>query len=207
MEESQTTQNLVTRDMTVGDVVAKYPQTAQVMERFGLHCVGCHVNPYEPLAQGAMGHGMDEEIFEEMLAQVNKAASMQMPGNGHAEHSGHSENAGHSEEEIKGVLLTETAAKKFVEFREKEGKNAEYSLRVAAMPGGCAGFTYRLVFDKQKENDLIFENHGVKVLVSDEQVHMLNGTKIDYVDSLEGSGFKIDNPSSSASCGCGKSFH
>lgn len=201
MEESQTTQKLVTKDMTVGDVVAKYPQTAQVMERFGLHCVGCHVNPYETLAQGAMGHWMEEEIFEEMLAQVNKAASMPMTENSHAEHSGH------SAEEIKGVLLTETAAKKFVEFREKEGKNAEYSLRVAAMPGGCAGFTYRLVFDKQKENDLIFENHGVKVLVSDEQVHMLNGTKIDYVDSLEGSGFKIDNPSSSASCGCGKSFH
>lgn len=199
MEESKTTQNLITRDMTVGEVVSKYPQTAQVMERFGLHCVGCHVNQYESLEQGAMGHGMEEPVFEEMLEEVNKAASMEAPQNNPKE--------GLLEEKIKGVLLTETAAKKFNEFREKEGKTSEFSLRVAAMPGGCAGFTYRLVFDKQKEDDLVFESHGVKVLVADWQMHMLNGTKIDYVDSLEGSGFKIDNPSSSASCGCGKSFH
>ncbi|MBI4044083.1 MAG: iron-sulfur cluster assembly accessory protein [Candidatus Diapherotrites archaeon] len=204
MSESKTTQELVTRDMAIGEVVAKYPQTAQVMERFGLHCIGCHVNQYESLAQGAMGHGMEEDVFEEMLEQVNKAASMPMPEHSETETTGH---PGENGEKIKGVLLTETAAKKFAEFREKEGKTSEYSLRVAAMPGGCAGFTYRLVFDKPRDDDLVFEHHGVKVLVSEEQVHMLNGTKIDYIDSLEGSGFKIDNPSSTASCGCGKSFH
>ena len=63
----------ISKDMTLGDVVAKYPETIPVMLKFDLHCAGCHVAAYETLEQGAKGHGMSEETLEKMLKEMNKA--------------------------------------------------------------------------------------------------------------------------------------
>ncbi len=63
----------ISKDMTLGDIVAKYPETVPIMLKFGLHCVGCHVAAYETLEQGAKGHEMNKETFEKMLAEMNKA--------------------------------------------------------------------------------------------------------------------------------------
>lgn len=190
---------VVTKDMTIGEIVSKYPQTAGVMQGFGLHCIGCHVNPFETLEQGALGHEMPKEVFEEMLKEVNKVVS-ENPGAGPAKKQQESK-------EIQPLTLTKNAIEKLAGFRDKEGKNHEWGLRVAAMPGGCAGFQYHLEFDRSTKYDVVTEQDGMKVIVASEQVEMLSGVRIDYVDSLEGSGFKIENPNSTASCGCGKSFH
>src|SRR3989338_5214633 len=64
-------------DMTIGDVVEKYPETAEVMLGYGLHCVGCAVNPYETIEQGAMGHGMSKETIDSLLADINLAVTKQ----------------------------------------------------------------------------------------------------------------------------------
>ncbi len=66
---------LVTKDITIGEVVQRYPGAAPVMLDYGLHCIGCHINPFESVEQGAMGHGMDKKTFERMMADVNKAAA------------------------------------------------------------------------------------------------------------------------------------
>ncbi|MFH1849461.1 MAG: DUF1858 domain-containing protein [archaeon] len=63
----------VTKDMTLGDVVAKHPHAAEIMMRFGLHCIGCHVSAYETVEQGALGHGMSAEDLDSMLKEINKA--------------------------------------------------------------------------------------------------------------------------------------
>ncbi len=65
---------LITKDMTIGEVVEKYPDAAEVLTNFGLHCIGCHVSPFETIEQGSMGHGMDEATIAEMIKEANKVA-------------------------------------------------------------------------------------------------------------------------------------
>jgi iron-sulfur cluster insertion protein len=104
------------------------------------------------------------------------------------------------------LSLTDVAADKVREIREAENIEPHYALRVKVMGGGCSGFQYDLYFDEQAEGDYEFESNGVK-LVADQMSYMyLMGTNIDYVEGLQGAGFKFNNPSSTGSCGCGSSF-
>ena len=80
-------------------------------------------------------------------------------------------------------------------------------LRVAVVGGGCSGFSYQMNFENQVNPiDKTFEFDGLKVIVDQASWMFLKGTKIDYVDTLEGSGFKFDNPNAKTTCGCGHSF-
>ena len=104
------------------------------------------------------------------------------------------------------VLLTSIAAEKVAEIRDAEEIESGYALRVKVLGGGCSGFQYDLFFDEPEEADMRFESHGVD-LVSDQMSFMyLMGTEIDYVDGLQGAGFKFSNPDTTGSCGCGSSF-
>lgn len=104
------------------------------------------------------------------------------------------------------IILTAEAAKKVKELQKQEKKET-YGLKLYVFPGGCSGFQYGLDFEKSPEKtDIVTEQHGVKLFVDKESASMLKGTRIDFVDSLKGSGFKIDNPNVEHSCGCGKSF-
>ncbi len=109
--------------------------------------------------------------------------------------------------EMAGVLsLTPVAAEKVAEIRRAEDIEPHYALRVKVMGGGCAGFQYDLFFDEEAEGDTVVESHGVK-LVSDQMSFMyLMGTEIDYIEGLQGAGFKFGNPNTTGSCGCGSSF-
>src|SRR3989344_1995376 len=87
----------------------------------------------------------------------------------------------------KGVMVTESAVKKFKVIAEQQG-NKDYGLRIMLMPGGCSGFRYGLDFVKQgEEGDVEFDNNGF----------------IDYVETLNDIGFKMNNPNVHSSCGCG----
>jgi iron-sulfur cluster assembly accessory protein len=104
------------------------------------------------------------------------------------------------------LALTDTAADKVREIRDAEAIEPHYSLRVKVMGGGCSGFQYDLYFDEHAEGDYVFESNGVK-LISDQMSFMyLMGTSIDYVEGLQGAGFKFNNPNTTGSCGCGSSF-
>ncbi|WP_323137370.1 iron-sulfur cluster insertion protein ErpA [Paraliomyxa miuraensis] len=104
------------------------------------------------------------------------------------------------------LSLTETAADKVREIREAETIEPHYALRVKVMGGGCSGFQYDLYFDEHAEGDYVFDSQGV-TLVSDQMSFMyLMGTSIDYVEGLQGAGFKFNNPNTTGSCGCGSSF-
>ncbi len=104
------------------------------------------------------------------------------------------------------LALTEIAADKVREIRSQESIEPNYALRVKVMGGGCSGFQYDLYFDEKAEGDYEFESNGV-LLVSDQMSFMyLMGTTIDYVEGLQGAGFKFNNPNTTGSCGCGSSF-
>lgn len=104
------------------------------------------------------------------------------------------------------VILTEAASlhiKEMMKHNEEEGA----LLRVSVKGGGCSGLSYGMGFDHEiQEGDFQFEQHGIQVLVDKESAPILQGTKIDYKESMMGGGFTIDNPNAIASCGCGSSF-
>jgi iron-sulfur cluster insertion protein len=104
------------------------------------------------------------------------------------------------------LSLTEIAADKVREIRAQENIEPNYALRVKVMGGGCSGFQYDLYFDEKAEGDYEFVSHDV-LLVADQMSFMyLMGTSIDYVEGLQGAGFKFNNPTATGSCGCGSSF-
>jgi iron-sulfur cluster assembly protein len=99
----------------------------------------------------------------------------------------------------KGVSFTETGAEKVREFlTAQEADVSSAGLRVGVRGGGCSGFQYQLAFDEQRDGDVVFEDHGLRILV--------DNPSIDYIDSLQGAGFQVNNPNVVAACGCGSSF-
>ncbi len=179
----------VTKEMTIGDVVQKYPKTADVMLSYGLHCIGCHVNPFEAIEGGAKGHGMSDDDIDTMINEMNAVVAEQEKSEGSGT-----------------VSITEVAANKLKELMKSDGKKG-YGFRVSVVPGGCAGLNYEMDFaEKAEDNDEIFESYGVKVFVDRESMKHIGGTEIDYADSLNGGGFKIRNPNAKSNCGCGNSF-
>ena len=105
------------------------------------------------------------------------------------------------------IDLTASAAEKVRELQALEPAGEADVLRVAIQGGGCSGFQYGLGFDSAAaDDDLTFEQHGVTVVVDPFSAPYLRGAVVDFVNGLQESGFKIENPNASASCGCGHSF-
>jgi iron-sulfur cluster assembly protein len=105
------------------------------------------------------------------------------------------------------VSLTPTAAAKIKELMAEEPDAGTLVLRLAIQGGGCSGFQYGLGFDTgAAEGDLEYELEGVRVVVDPFSAPYLRGASIDFLNTIEESGFKIDNPNAAASCGCGHSF-
>jgi len=104
------------------------------------------------------------------------------------------------------VLITPVAAAKVNEIRDAEAIEGNMALRLRVVGGGCAGFSYDLYFDEPAEVDRQIEIQGVKVVVDEMSLMYLVGTEIDYVEGLQGAGFKFNNPNVKSTCGCGSSF-
>ena len=107
----------------------------------------------------------------------------------------------------KGITFTEVGADKVREFLSAQGADvAVAGLRVGVKGGGCSGFQYQLAFDERRDDDIVFEDHGLQLLVDPQSLSYVDGSQIDYVDSLTGAGFQVVNPNVVAACGCGSSF-
>jgi iron-sulfur cluster assembly accessory protein len=105
------------------------------------------------------------------------------------------------------VFLTASAAEKIKALMVQEPAGEAEVLRVAVRGGGCSGFEYALGFDRgAAEGDLESEAHGVRVVVDPFSAPYLQGATVDYLETIQEAGFKIDNPNAAGSCGCGHSF-
>ncbi len=106
------------------------------------------------------------------------------------------------------LLFSEAASDRLLKMMgEKELSPETYALRVFVAGGGCSGLQYGMTFDDEvREGDSEFAAHGMRVLVDPMSAGYLKGANVDYVDTLMGGGFKIENPNSASGCGCGKSF-
>lgn len=104
------------------------------------------------------------------------------------------------------ITLTAKAVEKVKEIMAAQPEQYE-GLRVEVVGGGCSGFQYQMYFDKQSEKeDLVFTFNGLKVFVDPRSHTYMEGTEIDYVEGIHGSGFKFMNPNVKGTCGCGESF-
>ena len=105
------------------------------------------------------------------------------------------------------VSLTTGAATKIRELMAQEPAGEADVLRVAVQGGGCSGFEYALGFDRgAQEGDYEIDSHGVTVVVDPFSAPYLRGAEIDFLETIQESGFKINNPNATAACGCGHSF-
>jgi iron-sulfur cluster assembly protein len=105
------------------------------------------------------------------------------------------------------ITISDKGAEKVHEFlASQEADVSMAGLRVGVRGGGCSGFQYQLAFDEQREQDAVFESHGLKLLVDRESLPYVSGSTIEYEESLQGAGFKVNNPNVVAACGCGSSF-
>jgi iron-sulfur cluster assembly protein len=105
------------------------------------------------------------------------------------------------------ISFTENGAEKVQEFLASQGADVQTSgLRVGVRGGGCSGFQYSLAFDTERDGDTVFEDHGLRILVDSPSLPYVRGAVVDYVESLQGAGFKVENPNVIAACGCGSSF-
>lgn len=198
MPNTKAKKPLIHGDMLIGDVLNLLPESAQIMQDFGLHCTSCSVNVFEPLKMGAMSHGIEEEVVDEMIERINElaAARKRAPDD--------------------GIYVTEFAATKIMEFAKAEDKEG-YGLRITAKDNGGKEPTYAMDFAEQgAADDKTFEFHGVAIYVDPESMANLGGAEVDFIESPYGSGFKITNPnfvgakksgccgSGGEGCGCGR---
>ena len=104
------------------------------------------------------------------------------------------------------MVVTELAVSKVQEMAQQQALT-DHALRIMVVGGGCSGFTYDMDFDdQQKMGDWVLDFHGLKVFVDPMSYSYLDGTKIDYVESFQFSGFHFENPNATNTCGCGASF-
>jgi iron-sulfur cluster assembly protein len=105
------------------------------------------------------------------------------------------------------ITLTDKGVEKVREFLSAQATVAETAgLRVGVRGGGCSGFQYALAFDEERDGDTVFEDQGIRLLVDRPSLPYVSGSVIDFVDGLQGAGFKVENPNVIAACGCGSSF-
>ncbi|MFC4267893.1 HesB/IscA family protein [Polaribacter marinivivus] len=106
------------------------------------------------------------------------------------------------------IKVSDTAKKKVRELMQEDGFNPSTDyVRVGVKSGGCSGLSYDLTFDnKQEENDKIFEENEVKIIVDKKSFLYLVGTTLEYSGGLNGKGFVFNNPNANRTCGCGESF-
>ena len=105
------------------------------------------------------------------------------------------------------LALTENATRKILSLIKEENSATLLMFRIMISGGGCSGFQYGFSLDHQSnEDDHIFEENGVKVVVDEASLPLVEGAQIDYIEELIGASFVVKNPNASSSCGCGNSF-
>ena len=164
----------VTLDMTIGDVVEKHSEVAEVMLGYGLQCVGCAVNPYETIEQGALGHGMSEETIQNMLDDINMVVTKRP----------------NYELNPDGITLSPRAIETLELIAESDGKEgAGLQIKAKMVEGGLDYFLD--LIEQSDEDEKTLEWKGIKIFVSDESLTLMNPSVIDYLKAAEGEGFKI----------------
>ena len=105
-----------------------------------------------------------------------------------------------------GVTLSESAARHVATFLEQRGKGV--GIRLGVRTSGCSGMAYKLEYvDEAQDDDVVFESHGLKVVIDPKSLPYLEGTELDFIREGLNEGFRFNNPNVKDQCGCGESFN
>jgi iron-sulfur cluster assembly protein len=209
---AQEQKQLISKDMTIAEVLSAFPDKSmdisETMKEFGISCVGCGAASFETLEQGVLGHGFSEQDLNKLVTGLNELTS------GEVNNESTKEIKSSMESDIKpanvSFSLTTPAVNKVKQLikEQKEQGNNVNTLRVSVLSGGCSGLTYNLeLLESVPSTDIRKGQDEVTFSIAKDSVEHLNGVTLDFVDTLNESGFKFNNPNEEASCGCGKSFH
>lgn len=177
------------RKMAIEQILSAFPQKAQrlaqEMADAGLQCTNCQAATWETLEVGMISHGMGDAMIDGMVERLNVILA--------------------EESDLTTITITERAATKYAEILAEEGKQG-WGLRFAEKMSGCNGFEYLLDYsEKASESDETFTSRGIPIHIEKGMVPRLLGSEIDYLESLQSSGFKVSNPNVRSACGCGVS--
>lgn len=184
-----TTNTKIHAQMTIADILAMFPDKAQRLSQeitnAGLHCVGCQAATWETLEGGMLGHGKTQDQIEDLVERLNTLLDEVV--------------------DLSTITVTPSAAEKFKDFAKADGKEG-WALRFGEEMAGCSGFEYVLDFSEKAEaDDEVFHSNGIDIHVNKKLLRRLIGSKIDYMNGIRDSGFKIINPNVNSACGCGSS--
>lgn len=182
--------SLVTEETVLGQLMMKYPEAVEVLSRYGIPATGCSI-PVSETVGWAVKKYVAADNAERMLEELNSAA----------------DTAAESRKDLPDKIeVTEASVEKIKEIISKEKKEG-FNLRIEVKPGGCAGMSYEFSLDDEiKSSDEVIEKGGLKVVIDSASMENLKGATVDYVETLQKSGFKVDNPNAHAVCSCGQSF-
>lgn len=175
---------LITENTPLSIMVKRFPSLIPLIEKENIPCQGCH-SPYTlPLKTllEKFSPKKDIKVFiQELNSKIEDISNEQFS-------------------------ISKEAIEKIKYLAQKNNK--EPGLRIIVKEGGCAGKEYKFEFEnKQKENDTIIKENNIKIYIDKESIKFLNGSRLEFVNSLVGGGFRISNPQAKSTCGCGKSFN
>jgi len=168
----------ITKEMFIGEIVMKHPESADIMMEYGLHCIGCHVGAHESLEDGSKAHGLEDKEINEMVDKINMAIK-------------------ESEENV--ITISEEAVEQIENAAAEE--KVDPILRIS-VEGEGMDMQYELELDDIKDDDVVVEKGHVKVIFDKKFESKLNGSRLTFTDQGAVSGFKITNPNAKPSCGC-----
>ncbi len=191
--QKQVQKQLISKDITIAEILTAFPEKSldisELMRDFGIHCAGCGAASFETLEQGVLGHGFSEAELNKLLTNINELVS---------------EPIKITKSSAMPFKLTDSAITKVKELIKKVKKD---NLRISVLRGGCSGHTYNLeLLESSPKSDIKKSQSGIKISIDQNSSEFLDNVTLDYVDTLNESGFKFKNPNIKKECGCGKSF-
>ncbi|MFH1770047.1 MAG: iron-sulfur cluster assembly accessory protein [archaeon] len=173
---------MITKDTLIGEVVDKFPAAVDILLEEGVHCVGCGAANFESVEQGLEVHGKTKEEIADVVKRMNVAVK-------------------EAEKNKDTITITKIAAEKVKEIMKKDKKQGQH-LRIS-ISESCCGAEYGLEFVKEEnKDDKVFVVEGVKFLVDKKSFALMKGSKVDFIDNIQGTGFKITNPNEKSGCAC-----
>lgn len=162
----------------IADVLNQLPEAQEILLSHGLSCVGCHINVYETLEQGCLGHGFSQELYQNVLKDLNDAAT---------------DRALQKDQPPSPPYLTKKAAEKVLEFQKLQEKEG-FGLRVEVMEGNGPEPEYFLEFEEKPDrDDRVVTSRDIHMFVTPESHERLLNCEIDFFTNDEGqTGFKVE---------------
>lgn len=177
----------ITKEMTIGKIIELYPQVTDTLLGYGLHCVGCSVNPYETLEQGILGHGMEEDTMQSLLDEVNMVVTKKAP----------------YEMNPDGITISPNAVDAIETMLAEDGKEG-FGLKIEATKTDNGLDYYLDLTAEAEENEETKEWQGIQYFISKESLDLMKPSVIDYISMPSGEGFKIIDLSEEERCPCDK---